>query len=261
MRRSFLQQCAEPALAAVASSLRVFYHTVVQATRVSGSQIVQLQAVQRTARANVSCGGWDVLLSDQIEDWYSPNDSARFTKQVLIFAAPSHASAPIIFMDATSFGDVLATADVPYLQGTAINAEPLLASVAGAADVTPTNGDGYDVCGQAIALDFTETVVPAGTAPEPPNPFPDTYAPFYSLDGFTWTQVFTYRRLVANNAPSLTGQTTLQNWGTGNDNMFGYLFLSQNDSRAQVQAGRWAGGINVTTLSVSEGTSSVLLLL
>lgn len=83
------------------SNLHLLERTVVKAAnhKITGG-LASLQMVQRRARAGVQ--EW-VLLSETIDDWYSPVPSSRFEKRWANLTAS-------VFIDATEFGDVLLTA-------------------------------------------------------------------------------------------------------------------------------------------------------
>ena len=64
-----------------------------------------VECVQRTPR-NVSVE-WALPLSAMLVDWYSPQDSANFTKTVLLIT-------PKVVVDATEFGDVVVTSGAAF---------------------------------------------------------------------------------------------------------------------------------------------------
>ncbi len=75
-------------------------------------------AIERKPKPGVLHNGYDRLPSQDLADWYSPQDSARFAKRVLQASVlvPGAKRAPV-FIEATEWGEVLALADAPYLQG------------------------------------------------------------------------------------------------------------------------------------------------
>ena len=94
-----------PARLAALPNLVLFARTVVRAAVRSsdGSALKSLELVQRTPRKLGGVGEWGRLLSATLPDWFSPQDSALFTKRVFNVSAS-------VFVDATEFGDVLMTA-------------------------------------------------------------------------------------------------------------------------------------------------------
>lgn len=104
---------AARALIAQQPFLSIYYSTVVKEVQTAsdgygGEKITSVTAVSRTPQANVTCNGYDRFLSEDLVDWYSPIDSARFTKTLLQFSAP-------IFIDATEWGELLALSGSPYV--------------------------------------------------------------------------------------------------------------------------------------------------
>ncbi len=110
---------------------------------------------------------------------YDPTPSTRYNKTILHFSNKNS-----IFIDATEFGDVLATSGASYLQGIDERYDG------------DTSGIGDDTCGQAISMDFIEKNHKEDTI-EPPDPYSVDHPEFYSLDNFTWDRVWTYRRVKA----------------------------------------------------------------
>ena len=110
-------------------NLSVFLRTAVRnTTRSPGGDITALTVVQRTPRP--STVEWSQRLSVELPDWYSPTDSAAFTKQSLTLSAK-------VFIEGTELGDVLATSGLPFAQGIEVPKE------------TSTT---YENCGQVNTL-------------------------------------------------------------------------------------------------------------
>eukprot|EP01079_Euglenida_sp_SAG-EU17-18_P011913 gene11913-2172_t len=106
---------------------------------------------------------WQARLSDDLPDWYSPEDSPRFTKQLLQFSAK-------VFIDASELGDILMTSGVPARQGVETPQES-----------SPTCNS---TCGQAATFTYYTTRLPA---PAPPPDVPD--GGDEGLPFGNWTQV------------------------------------------------------------------------
>ena len=262
-------------------NLRVYLNTTVIASSRDGASgnIVSLTAVQRTPVAPYE--GYDQPLSDTLADWYSPSDSALFTKTVLKFTN----FAAVI--DATEFGDLLMTSGVAVSQGMETPNEDSLELL--------------DTCGQGNTVDFYMTynkqkklllqqqqqqqqqqrevkkekgeekegeedvtaAEAAAAAWEPPlgctpcNTTVERDCCHYSTEKFSWTRIWTYRRSKATSSRSFDvmndGDVSLQNWDAQDSNV--YVFLPLDAARAQVQQGAWAGGVNISALRYSEQRS------
>lgn len=250
-----------PRLAAL-PNLRVFFNTTIRAaatthsrssttdadagTDGAGVAITSLTAVQRFARSPEAAAQ---PLSQALADWYSPTNSSFFDKRVLELTAP-------VFVEATEYGDVLATASLPFAQGTEQPAE----------DSHTTN----DQCGQAATVTFFMTylqqapaqppLVPPGSGEGLPFADPSRHpsCPGKNHPNCSVPSVWTYRRGVLGPGGSSgvddinVGDTTQQNWGGGNDLDNMYPFTPLSAVRADVAGGRWAGGVNTTVLAALE---------
>jgi hypothetical protein len=157
------------------------------ATR-SIASVSSVTLVQRRPRSGVGRNGFDIPYSEQVADWYSAQNSARFTKEVVRLigrevkgneerptrAEPQSASfgravgesgtSTLVVVDATELGDVLVMSGAPLMQGTETDE----------ADPERT----VEVCGQAIAFAaYMQQPAPASgvTPPMVPNaPQPST---------------------------------------------------------------------------------------
>jgi hypothetical protein len=240
---SFVRQLA-PLQQNVAENLTVYLDTVVKQveTTADGRRIVAINAIQRTPRSGVTHNGYDRLPSQDLADWYSPEDSRRFTKRLLRFGSATDAARHPVFIEATEWGEVLALADAPYLQG-----------------VESTDGglEGDDRCGQATVYCFVEEFL-ENPADEPKSTAPLDRMGFATYEGRpdAWNQVWTYRRIRGEGAPA-PGDLCLQNWGYsdkvghgGNDYPFGYLFPAK--SAAAASRSDWQGGVDLDVLAGAE---------
>ncbi len=256
--KTLLSTYINPAIAAQ-PRLQVFYGSVVksvatQATVGGKQKIVSLTAIRRTPKSGSGYDDVNYPLSADIADWYASADSARFNKQLITFSSSRVGGA--IFIDATELGDVLAVSKSAYTIG-----------------VENIEGDlaGDESCGQAIVYPFfMKYKATSGGVPDnsplwtAPNPT------FYSYkakptDAFTWSSIWAYRR-VANplgttpypgstefQIANLGNSISNQNWGTGNDYPFGYLFKGKSASLNEVNSpAGWQGGINVSVLAGAE---------
>jgi hypothetical protein len=219
--------------------LQIFKQTVVKQFVVEGEYATKLVAVQRQARAGVEWGGYDLLPSQDVPEWYRVDSSPRYTKTVLEF--PSNRSQPAVFIDATDWGELLALSGAPYLQGY----ESQEGSLAG-----------NDRCGQATVFPFAMKLE-AATAVEDVSIL-DANAQSRASYSFTndngttatWDAVWKYRRLRGESSAPTPGDVSSQNWYPGNDYPFGYLFLSK--AAAAAQRTNWQGGIDFAVMAAAE---------
>ena len=240
----------EPTVAAL-PNLRVFYRTVVTATEPcadTARTICALEAVSRRPTTGGGAAGWGKLLSETVEDWYSPSPSPDFDKTTLRLQGR-------VFIDATEFGDVLVTGAASRLR------LPLMQGIEEPHELSPESDD---QCGQAATLTFymglrnntprppDPPVPPGGTAGRIPFDIPGSKP-------WTWDQIWTYRRAkigpdTAHSAWGLpgVGDVTQQNWGGGNDLDNAYVFRSLSDAVWSAEHGRWSGGLNLTAVSMLE---------
>ncbi|WP_165068658.1 FAD-dependent oxidoreductase [Paludisphaera rhizosphaerae] len=223
--------------------LVVFRDTVIKKVDAAGDRITAITAIRRTPRPGVAAGGYDLLPSKDLADWYSPEPSSRFDKEVIRFEAP--AGRPVVFLDATEWGEVLVLADAPYLQG-----------------VETEDGGrvGDDRCGQSTVYDFVQRFAAEG-ADEPAGPEGVTGFGYDEFHGKAeaWNKIWTYRRIKSakGGGPAAVGDLCLQNWGYspklqagGNDYPFGYLFISKTD--AEAQKADWKGGVDLAVMAEAE---------
>lgn len=223
--------------------LKIYRNTVVKSVEVdpSNRRILSVIAIQRTAKPTVEADGYDRLLSQDLPDWYSPTPSDRYDKQVRTFSA--NASRSTIFVDATEWGELLALSGASYLVGT-----------------EHKDGDlhGNDRCGQATTFGFVMRYHDRPIKDHPKYPtMPHLGFGSYRNRPDAWSQVWTYRRIKADADEPNSGDLSLQNWGydprsgeSGNDYPGGYLFLSRDDTAAQMDD--WQGGVDRETLAAAE---------
>jgi hypothetical protein len=241
--KPFVDRFLEPRVRELKDRLVVYRETVVKRVATDGGRIVGVEAVQRTPRPGVEAAGYDRLPSEDLVDWYSPKDSPRFTKRRLTFRAGDK---PCVFLDGSEWGEVLALADAPYLQGV---------------ETEDGGRDGDDTCGQATVFCFVQKL---HAEPQPDHPKLDRgdrmgFGAYRDRDD-AWQRIWTYRRIRGKGPVAQSGDLCLQNWGYsstvaprgegGNDYPFGYLFLSKAESAEQ--AGDWASGIDLEVLAAAE---------
>ena len=218
----------------LADNLTVYRETVVKRVETKGRQVTAIVAVRRTPRPGVD--GYARPPSAELADWYSPDDSDRFTKETLRFEGA-------VFLDATEWGEVLALAGAPYL----IGAEPSEDSL-----------DGDDRLGQATVYGFVQRMHAEPQTDHPTiEPTPGLGYGAYRDRDDAWSKIWTYRRLKGTGPDASPGELSLQNWGYdpssgegGNDYPFRYLFLSRDDTADQVAD--WRGGVDLEALAGTE---------
>lgn len=247
--KNFLEQHLHPLEAALRKSgkLTVYRDAVLKRVEADPEKglVTAIEVIQRTPKPGVAAGGYDRHLSEDLADWYTPEPSARFDKRVIRIG--SSKERPVVFIDATEWGELLVLSGAPYLQGV---------------ETTDGGREGNDRCGQSTVFDFIQRLNPA-PVDEPPGPSgPDVVE--YGFDDHTgrpdaWAQIWTYRRVKSakGGGPPAVGDLCLQNWGYssrqkqgGNDYPFGYLFLS----RAETDAERadWRGGLDLAVVAAAE---------
>ena len=234
--REFLDRFLEPRERELAPKLTVFRETVVKRVETEGRRITAIVAIQREPREGVAHAGYDRLPSQDLADWYSPTDSPRFTKTTLRFTAP-------VFVEATEWGEVLALADAPLLQGV---------------EVEDGSVDGDDTLGQSTTYGFVQKMhsEPVDDHPEI-EPVENLGLGAYHDRPNAWQLIWTYRRLRGEGREASPGELSLQNWGYsidrsegGNDYPFGYLFLSRK--RTAAQRDDWRGGVDLDVMAAAE---------
>lgn len=232
--RDFLERYLLPREQELAGRLTVYRETVVKRVETDGRRVVAVHAIQRTPRDGVD--GYDRLPSQELADWYSSEDSARFTKR-------EHRFAGAVFVDATEWGELMALADAPMLQGV---------------ETTDGGVDGDDTLGQSTVYGFVQRVheTPVADHPAAPDVGNLGLGAYHDRED-AWQKIWTYRRLRGTGPTAAPGQLSLQNWGYdvgraegGNDYPFGYLFLSREKTAAQRDD--WRGGVDVAVLAAAE---------
>jgi hypothetical protein len=217
-------------------NIRIFYNTVIKRVTkdASGRRITQIDAIQRTPRETEErCR----FLSEELPDWYSPDDSAWFTKTELSFTNIS------FVIEGTSWGEVLVLSNASYLQG---NMELFDGDI---------SGIGNPTCGQTFTFCFLEQLRETPTD-EPPNPLPEPRGGAnYTLEIMTWKYIWIYRRVntSARDSDSVAvNDTTIQNWTFGNDYEKEFLYLSLSETQRQRDTNQWQGGVNLDAIQNAE---------
>jgi hypothetical protein len=242
---SFVEQQLTPLQRSVQDKLVVFLETVVKDVELSEDKtsVRSITCIARSPRATVPHLGYDALPSQDLPDWYSPENSKRFTKRVIRFEAKSTQRAgQTVFIEATEWGELLALSGLPYLQGV---------------EKTASGLECDDTCGQATVYCFAQEILSAPVAaPDRPVVAENLGYGDYLEKPDAWEKIWTYRRIRGRGAPAV-GDICLQNWGYsaakghgGNDYPFRYLFLSRE--AASRQRSNWQGGIDLVALEAAE---------
>ena len=230
------------ALVASLPNLRVYRSTAVRAVgRDAASGRVSSVTAVRRSPTPAHPGGWDRLLSAALPDWFSVNDSAFFTKEVLTFAVPPAG----VVIEATEFGDVLLLGNLNVTQGgEEVESSPLPAR---------------ESCGQATTVCFYASW---GTEPAPsPDPWPkgsDGGHVIHFYDSAAdLNHSLTWRRSRASDcSDDMTprrGDVALLN--QNNDEDYAYLFMPIDEARATAAMDTYAGGVDLTALAIAEARS------
>ncbi|KAH3871387.1 hypothetical protein DPMN_034587 [Dreissena polymorpha] len=213
-------------------NLKVFYNTVVKSVTTDNDTVSSVYAIQRSSKDGID--QWGRLLSDTIRDWYSPADSAMFTKSVITLQR-SNGGTPVI-IDASEFGDVLALGKTGYRQGVEYPTE----------NSSATN----ERCGQRFTIPFYMNYNHVRLNDTTPLQSHGVY----SMGTSPWGNIWSYRR--SKSMPGLVfhqahiGEIANQNWGTGNDFLDSYILLSESETTGQLS--NWMGGIDVSVLLLGE---------
>ncbi|GMI09523.1 hypothetical protein TrVE_jg10391 [Triparma verrucosa] len=207
-------------------NLNTIYNTVPVGVKVAGNTVTAVDFVSREA---VPSSTPPPTFSSQIDDWYDPEDSASFSKTLMTIECD-------VVIDATEFGDVLVLSGASFMQGNEENELSL-------------DSDTNDLCGQAIVFPFYLGELDEGEIDLDDLPRDE---PPYSLDGFPWTSVWSYRRVSPTKSLMAWGGEK----GDGNDYAGSYHFLSVEDTISQRDGGTgWRGGLDVETLKKAEDYS------
>ena len=234
--RPFMERFLIPRERELAGRLTVYRETVVKQVETAGERIDAIIAVARTPIPGVAAAGYDRFPSEDLADWYSPTDSERFAKTV-------HRFTGAVFIDATEWGEVMALADAPLLQGVEV-VDGELAT--------------HDTCGQSITYCFVQEMHAAAVADHPAiEDVGNMGLGAYAERPDAWQKIWTYRRIKGDGGEASPGELCLQNWGYdverdegGNDYPFAYLFLDAD--RTAAQRDDWQGGVDVGVLAAAE---------
>ena len=234
--RDLLNQTLEPRAKELSSKLTIYHDTVVKRVETDGRVITAIHAIRRTPREGIAENGYDRLPSEDLTDWYSEEDSPRFTKKVLRFEGA-------IFVDATEWGEVLALSGAPMVQGV---------------EYVDGETDADDTCGQSITFGFVQRMhaEPQDDHPKLPKDSALGFGAYRNRED-AWQKIWTYRRIRGLSAEAAPGDLSLQNWGFsvsdsegGNDYPYKYLFLSREDTTEQ--CADWVGGVDLEVMANAE---------
>ncbi|MEQ8819316.1 MAG: FAD-dependent oxidoreductase [Sumerlaeia bacterium] len=222
--------------------------------RGAGQRITGLVLIERTPQPGYS--PFDDFTSEELPDWYSDADSARFTKatHTVVAARPE---VGLVVIDASEVGDALVLSGARYTQGREVSTE----AIAEDGSLPALNDDEPMATVYPFAV-TTSNVVSDEAEVKTPWPDFDDYlaqrtADYFGLGGFPWHEVWTYRRLLvgpggSNGIAAVNpGDVSMQNWNPGNDYRQGPWLLPMAATNAQAASG-WQGGVDVAQLAIAE---------
>lgn len=234
------------------ANITVMKMTAVKDVETRRGAIAALTLVERTP-----AGGYvpfSDFLSEEIADWYSPEDSRRFRKRV-VRIEPADPSRGLVVVDATELADVAVLSGAMWTQGRELESEEApFGTLLPALD---------DLGSQATVFVFC-----MGDAPSPSDEghvkswfkgfdayLDEQTANYFSLRHFTWQKVWTYRRLLTKGTLQdfdsvHRGDVSMQNWEPGNDYARASMLLGRAETEAQ--RGDWRGGVNTAVLAECE---------
>ncbi len=240
--------------------LLLFTDTVIKDLETSGTLITSVQAVTHIPRRPELEGGQRGNLSEYFLDWYDPDPSPDWDKEILRFRPPQARALeqiPWMVIDATETGELLPLAGVPYRLG------PDPATVWDPSGKPITN----EYCTQGFTYTFVmeKTGIPA--LPRRPDFYDDdVHGRYYSYeqDRFNFPLIFTYRRIQGRipgfGADAIEiGDLSMQNWTWGNDWRLStspednfILTQRQLQESGQLDPGGWLGGLRPESLRLGE---------
>lgn len=218
-----------------------------------GRIITGLELVERHPRDGYT--PFDKFLSGEILDWYSRRDSEIFTKSIHQ-VVPRDEKKGMVVIDCSELGDVVVLSGAHYVVGREKTAERMNE------DGTPPEMEEFGT--QSFVYPFGMT---SSDEPDPEQEIRDWFEDFdayykeqtksfYSLNGFTYERIWTYRRLYniggANEFDTVNkGDLSMQNWYPGNDYPYGSLLKDSAGAAAEVKE-EWFGAVLPEHLAAAE---------
>lgn len=217
-----------------------------------GRVITGLQLIQRTPKGDYK--PFDKFLSEEVTDWYDPNESDIYTKEAIDVEA-NDAAKGIVVIEASEMADVAVLSGAVYTVGREKTTE-----VIGEDGSLPEyNDDGT----QSFVFPFcmTDADAPADEN-ELKTPwadfdqyFADQTANYYSQGSWSWERIWSYRRLRTTGSTwqldtVFQGDITMQNWYPGNDYPYGTMY--KDKVSAQAETSDWYGGLLLDGLAGAE---------
>ncbi|HEQ60624.1 MAG TPA: FAD-dependent oxidoreductase, partial [Firmicutes bacterium] len=218
----------------------------------AGKRVTALTVIQREP-----LGGYqpfDKLLSEEISDWYSPDDSADFAKAVYR-VLPRDLAKGLVLVEASELGDLMVLSGAIYTVGRELTTE----TIADDGTLPALDEDGS----QSFVFPFCMTDATAALNEEElKSPFPDFESyyqdqvdSFFSFGSYSWNRIWTYRRL-KNTGPLYSydtvnpGDVSMQNWYPGNDYPYGSMLCSRVEAASETAD--WFGGVMLSELAQTE---------
>ncbi|MDX2271553.1 MAG: FAD-dependent oxidoreductase [Cyanobacteriota bacterium] len=239
--------------------LHLFTDTVIKDLETQDNLIRSVQAIRHIPKKLELVGGQRGNLSEYFLDWYDPNPSENWDKELITFLPPPERSEnriPWMVIDATETGELWPLADVPYRLGTD---EKTIWEPSGKPIVDPYCTQGFTYTFVMEHTEFPQLPVKPDFYDEP------EHGPYYSyeLPRFNFPLIFTYRRIKGEVAGTTAeairvGDQSMQNWTWGNDWRIStpdsnfILTQAQLAESGQLEAGGWRGGLRPEALQQGE---------
>ncbi|GAB4319151.1 MAG: hypothetical protein Kow0059_12960 [Candidatus Sumerlaeia bacterium] len=219
----------------------------------SGVVITGLTLIERAPKAGYT--PFDEFLSAEIVDWYSPSDSARFTKMTHT-VSPLNPAKGLVVIDASELADVVVLSGATYMIGREQSTEAV-----GEDGSLPASNE---LEAMAFVFPFCmrgEATADPETGLKAPWPDFDAYyaaqvSGYFSFSGYTFNRIWTYRRLKNVGAAYAfdsvnQGDVSMQNWNPGNDYRYANFYKDKAGAAAEA-ATDWFGGITPAVLGEAE---------
>jgi hypothetical protein len=208
--------------------------------------------LERTPKAGYQ--PFDDFLSEEILDWYDPDESSRFTKK-LWSVAPRSATRGLTVIDASELGDLIVLSGARYTVGREMTTEYLGED----GSLPEMDEDGTQAFVYPFCVTGAESADPEEELKTDFSDF-DNYLQeqtdtYFSLGSHSWESVWTYRRLKRGSPDGSAAihrdDVSMQNWYPGNDYPYGSFLKNKADASVEA-ASDWKGAVVVNHLAEAE---------
>jgi len=217
-----------------------------------GRHITELTIIEREPFGDYQ--PFDKFLSEEIHDWYDPNDSADYAKHVY-HVLPRDSVKGLVLVDASELADLIVLSGAVYTVGRELTTEKIAEDgTLPAMDEGGTQAFVYPFCMTDATAAHDESEIKASFVDF------DAYAAeqnanYFSLGSFSWERVWTYRRLKTDGPlyqfdVVTQGDVSMQNWYPGNDYPYGSMYLDRAGAAAETTD--WRGGVALSHLATAE---------